>query len=78
MKTNSQKQTEQNAFRTLELMKKMANIKDQKLKEEYMKAIKDSHNDTLASFDNEVLESITSKEITTEEAKDWFKNRKSK
>ena len=59
-------------------MKKMKDLKDPKLKEEYMKAIKNSHEDTLTSFDNEVLETITSKEITPEEAKDWFKNRKSK
>ena len=78
MKTNSQKETETNAFRTLELMKKLKDIQDPKLKKEFMKSVKESHEETLDSFDNEVLEAITSKEITTEEAKKWFEDRKSK
>ena len=78
METNSQKETETNVFRTLELMKKLKGIQDPKLKKEFMKSVKEYHNETLNSFDNEVLEAITGKEITTEEARKWFEDRKSK
>jgi len=73
-KTQTQKETENIAEETLKLMKKMVNLKDQKMKESYLKSIKESHNQMLRSFDNEILEAITAKEITEEQAKEYFKN----
>ena len=67
MKTQTQIQTENCAKETLRLMKQLAGS-DPDLKASILKSVKDSHREVIDSFRNEILESITSGKMTTDEA----------